>query len=190
MPAACSASRSAAVCGSVAVSLTNSVPPLRMSSVRLPPRSVHRSIGLRREPVHVLVDDRAVLTVDLAVADAVDPQVHTEHAACLAENARRIGERPDRVAQFSQERMPIADSAQRFLGARARIGDPDALGGNFDQLDLIWCPDARRGVVDSEHSRSTGLSLISGTVDRTPRSRPRAARHAQRPRSADRCERR
>jgi hypothetical protein len=121
------------------------------------------SIALRREPVHVLADDRAVLTVDLAVADAVDPQVHTEQAARLAENACRIGERPNGVAQFSQERVPIADSAQRFLCARARIGDPDALGGHFNQANLIGCPAARRRVVDSEHGDPLP-SLISGTV--------------------------
>ena len=106
--------------------------------------------GLRGQPVHVIVDDRAVVALDLAVSDAVDAKVRAEQAACLCENARRIGERPDRVVQFPKERLPIADPAQRFLSARARVGYPHALGGHFDQVDLIACPDARRRAVDAE----------------------------------------
>ena len=77
--------------------------------------------------------------------------MRAEQAACLCENARRIGKRPDGVVQFPKERMPIADSPQRFLRARACVGDPYPLGGDFDQLDLIASPDARRLAVDTEH---------------------------------------
>ena len=109
-----------------------------------------KAAGLRGEPVHVIVDDRAVVALDLAVRDAVDVQVRAEQAACLRENAGRIGDRPDRVVQCPNERMPIADSTQRFLRARARVGYPHALGGHFDQFDLIGCPAARRRALDAE----------------------------------------
>ena len=158
MPAACSASRSAAVCGSVDVSLTNNVPPFRISSVRLPPRSVQRKRPASEgSAVHVIVDDRAVVALDLAVGHAVDAEVRAQQAACLRENARRIGERPDRVVQFPKERLPIIDPAQRLLRARALAGCPYALGGHLDQRDLIACPDARRRAVDAERREPLDL---------------------------------
>ena len=116
-----------------------------------------KAAGQRGQAVHVIVDDGAVVALDLAVGHAVDAEVRAQQTACLRENARRIGERADRVVQLAQERLPIIAPTQRLLRARALAGSPYALGGHLDQRDLIACPRARRRAVDGEASRAIDL---------------------------------
>ena len=104
----------------------------------------------RGHTVHVVVDDDAVVALNLGVDDAVDAEVCAEQAACLLKNARRIGERPDGVVQAAQERLPALAPAQCLFGAGALASRPRPLGGDFDQCDLIARPGPRRGAVDGE----------------------------------------
>jgi len=64
----------------------------------------------------------------------------------------RAGSASGRIVSLSFRRnacrSPIRPSAS---SARAYVGYPYALGGHFDQLDLIACPDARHRAVDAEH---------------------------------------
>ena len=106
--------------------------------------------GQRGHTVHVVVDDDAVVALDLAVDHAVDAEVCAEQAACLLKNARRIGERPDGVVQAAQERLPALAPAQRLFCAGPLAGRPRPLGGHFNQCDLIARPGPRRGAVDAE----------------------------------------
>ena len=104
----------------------------------------------RGHTVHVVVDDDAVVALDLAVGHAVDAEVCAEQAACLLKNARRIGERPDGVVQAAQERLPALAPAQCLFCAGPLAGRPRPLGGDFNQCDLIARPGPRRGAVDAE----------------------------------------
>ena len=96
------------------------------------------------------MDDDAIVALDLAVDHAVDAEVCPEQAAGLRKNPDRIGERPDRVVQTPQERLPAVAPAQCLFRAGAFDGRPHAFGGHFNQCDLISSPTPRRGAVDAE----------------------------------------
>ena len=104
----------------------------------------------RGHTIDVVVDDDAVVALNLAVDHAVDAEVRAEQAACLLENARGIGERPDGVVQAAQERLPGLAPAQRLFGAGPFADPPHPVGGDFNQRDLIARPGPRRGAVDGE----------------------------------------
>ena len=73
-----------------------------------------------------------------------------EQAACLVENARRIGERADGVVQTPQERLPALAPAECIFGTGPLGGRPRPVGGDFNQCDLVARPDPGRGAVDPE----------------------------------------
>ena len=118
MPAACSAARSS---GRVRLGrrvVDRQRPAFqdvcRAAAAQIAPLNV---AGQRGHTVHVVVDDDAVVALDLAVGDAVDAEVCAEQAAGLVKNARRIGERADGVVQAAQERLPALAPAQRLFRA-------------------------------------------------------------------------
>ena len=86
----------------------------RAAAAQIAPLNV---AGQRGHTVHVVVDDDAVVALNLAVGDAVDAEVGAEQAAGLVKNARRIGERADGVVQAAQERLPALAPAQRLFRA-------------------------------------------------------------------------
>src|SRR6185436_16901564 len=92
--------------------------------------------GLRGDPVHVVVDDDAVVALNLTVSHAVDAEVGTEQAACLLENARRIRERTDGLVEAAQERLPALVPVQGLFRAGPLAGSPHPLGRRFNQRDL------------------------------------------------------
>ena len=107
----------------------------------------------RGHAIDVVVDDDAVVALNLGVDHAVDAKVCAEQAACLLKNARGIGERPDGVVQAAQERPPRLAPAQRLFGAGPLTDAPHPVGGHFNQGDLIARPDPRRGAVDGERPK-------------------------------------
>ena len=111
----------------------------------------------RLHTIHVVVDDDAVVVLNLGVDDAVDAEVCAEQAACLPKNARRIGVRPDGVVQAAQERLPALGPVQCLFGASALASPPRPLGGDFDQCDLIARPGPRRGAVDGERGKPSAI---------------------------------
>lgn len=98
----------------------------------------------------MIVDDGALVAVDLAVGHAVDGEVRAEKVAGLPKNARRIGKRANRVLQAAEERLPIFSALQRLPGARPFAGRPGAIRRHLDERDLIATPAARPVAVNGE----------------------------------------
>jgi len=104
----------------------------------------------RRHTIHVVVDDDAVVALDLAVGHPVDPQVCAEQATRFLKNALWIGERPEGVVEALQEGLPVLAPAQCLFCAGTLAGAPHPIGRDFNQGDLIGSPGPRRGAVDAE----------------------------------------
>jgi hypothetical protein len=83
---------------------------------------------LRGKPVDVLADDHAVVTMNLAVRNAVDAEVRAEQPACLLENAPRVGQWTDRVVEAEEKCLTGRGSAQPLFDARSLSGGPRAVG--------------------------------------------------------------
>jgi hypothetical protein len=98
---------------------------------------------LRWKTVEVLGDEDALVPVDVAVRDAVDSKVLAEEAARLVDDARWIGERPDRIVQAPEKRLPAVSADSRIFRMRSLDSRPRLLGGRLDERDVITCPAAR-----------------------------------------------
>ena len=106
--------------------------------------------GERRDTIHVIVDDHAVVVLNLGIDHPADMEVCSEEATGLFKNPPRIGERPDGVAQASQEGLPTLAPAQCLFGTGPLGCGPRAVGSDFHQCDLVAGPGPRRGAVDAQ----------------------------------------
>ena len=87
--------------------------------------------------------ERCTPPVDFRIADTAGAEMLTEEPGRRFLNRPGIVERPQRVVQLEQKRQALFVCAQLGL-------DPRALGGHFDERDLIARPATRRGAVHAE----------------------------------------